>query len=161
MLAFLLYTTLILTFPAVSCQSINVLPKYTPEKRIPLLAAVENLIDAIKKTGVRDEDELKKIKAVILIQVLDLLRQYPSETNNDDTITSTILTTTTSTSFVTTNIPCVTINIPSVTSSTMCVTMTPSGNDLRRRRSMSNDLPAFSVEVQPDLVNLINGYRDY
>lgn len=128
---------------------------YCPENMTLLLAAVENLIDAIQNAGVRDEDELKKIKVVILIQVLDLIRQYFNTCSPKTSDTTEQCVTTTHTQ------GCVTSSIPyDNTSKPYSITTTPSEYCHRRRWLLSNDLPAYGAEVQPGLVDLINGYQD-
>lgn len=127
-----------------------------------LLAAVENLTDAIQNTGVRGDDERKKIKAVILIQVLDLMRQYFSSVVPETSDTTEQPATTAGPSLSTTaSTPCVTTSTPRVITSTPCVTAsTPSGYRHRRRRPLSNDLPAFGAEVQPGLDDLFQEFQD-
>lgn len=113
-----------------------------------MLNAVENLMDAFQSTGIRDDDELKKIKDIIIVQVLDILRQYlnalPPEMNNTTELGETIASTISSSS----------------TTSTPCITKTSTTTNHRYQRWLSNDLLSFTTEVQPNLVDLINGYQD-
>lgn len=120
--------------------------EFKPESR--MMAAVENLMDAFKNIGIYDESELKEIEIIIIMRVVDLLSQYTQcNTKLHESNTAKL---------------CDTIaNMRSdPTINTPCVTKTSNGDSNSRRQQLSNDLSVFGMNVQPNLVNLINGYQD-
>lgn len=141
---------------------------------------VLNLVqDSIKETTDRQYDDQQKVNAVDWYNVLDLLRGYviDKDDNCETTMPNTDFscsqspiadistvaalrdtTTTTTLLYSTTLCPTITAVGPSIVPSPL--PFESSKRPRTRYAGLSMDLPSFSENVQPNMVDLINGYQN-